>query len=79
MNLGKGEHEMEEQGQWQKVNPLSQALSSSLMSLKVHVVLEFEEAIAEISLYTKALVDAALPRNPLFSCIMVIISLLLLL
>lgn len=68
MNLCKSDHEMEEQGQ--PVSLISQALSSPLMSLYVHVVLEFEEPLGEISRYTQALIDAALPRNSLFSCIM---------
>lgn len=68
MNMCKSGHEMEEQGQ--PVSLISQALSSPLMSLYVHVVLEFEEPIAEISRYTKALSDASLQRNPLFSSIL---------
>lgn len=66
--MGESDHEMEQKGQ--QVSPISQALSSPLMSIYVHVVIEFEEAITEISGYMKALVDAALPMNPLFSCIM---------
>lgn len=66
--MGKSDNEMEQKGQ--QVNPISQALSSPLMSLYVHVVIEFEEAITESSCYMKSLVDAALPMNPLFSCIM---------
>nr|ADE77834.1 unknown [Picea sitchensis] len=68
MNLGISDHEMKEQGQ--PVNPISQAICSSLLSLSVNVVFEFEEAITDISRCTKSIVDAALPRNPLFSCIM---------
>lgn len=64
----KSDNEMEEQGQL--VSPISQALSSSLMSLYVYVVLEFEEAIEEISRFKEALVNAAVPNTPLFSCIM---------
>lgn len=68
MNLGVGDHEME--GRGQPVNPISQAISSSLLSLAVNVVFEFEEPIADVTRFTKAIEDAALPRNPLFSCIM---------
>eukprot|EP00253_Pinus_taeda_P021885 PITA_21885 len=68
MNLGVGDHEME--GRGQPVNPISQAISSSLLSLSVNVVFEFEEPIANVPRFTKAIADAALPRNPLFSCIM---------
>jgi hypothetical protein len=71
MSLGIDDHEMKEQEQ--PVNPISQAIGSSLLSLSVNVVFEFEEAITDISRCTKVITDAALPRNPLLSCIMVIV------
>lgn len=60
--------EVEEQGQ--PVSPISQSLSSSLLSLRINAIFEFEEPITEISRGKKALAEIFLPSNPLFSCIM---------
>lgn len=63
--------EVDKELQWQgPVNPISQSLSSSLLSLSINAIFELEEPITEISRGKKALVDAFLPSNPLFSCIM---------
>ena len=87
MNLFNGEAEeaerevQEELAGQPPVNPVSQALSTSLLSLSVLVVYEFDEPIAEISemiRYMQAVFDAVASRNPLFSCIMVIVIDLLL-
>lgn len=58
------------EGEGQPVNPISQALSSSLLSLRINAIFELEEPITEISRGKKALVEIFLPSNPLFSCIM---------
>lgn len=69
-NLCGADKEVEGQGQGQPVSPISQSLSSSLLSLTINAIFEFEEPITEISRGKKALADIFLPSNPLFSCIM---------
>jgi hypothetical protein len=76
-NLCKGEQDMEEQ-LGQRVDVISRSFNSSLLSLCVQGIFEFEEAITDISSYNKACANALLSSNPLFSCIMVIVLLLLL-
>ena len=76
-NLRGDDHEFE--GEERAVNPMSQALYVSPMSMCINSVIEFEEPITEISSLWKSMADALLPRNPLFSCIMVVALLLLLL
>jgi len=77
MNLRGDDHELE--GEGQPVQPISQSLYLSPMSACINVVFEFEEAITEISRAKKNMADALLPKNPLFSCIMVVSLCILLL
>eukprot|EP00253_Pinus_taeda_P026266 PITA_26266 len=58
------------EGQGQPVHPVSHALSIPPLSVCVNVVFEFEEPITDISRAKKVIVNALLPRNPHFSCIM---------
>ena len=69
-NLRGDGHELE--GEGQLVQPISQSLYVSPMSACINVVFEFEEPITEISRCKKMMADALLPKNPLFSCIMVV-------
>lgn len=62
--------EYDQEGEGQAVNPMSQSLYVSPMSMCINSVIEFEEPITEISRAWKYMADALLPRNPLFSCIM---------
>eukprot|EP00253_Pinus_taeda_P032564 PITA_32564 len=54
----------------ERVDVVSQSFNSSVLSLCVQGIFEFEEAIGDISRYKKAFANAILSSNPLFSCIM---------
>lgn len=67
-NLRGDGHELE--GEGQLVEPISQSLYVSPMSVCINVVFEFEEQRTDVSRVKKVIADALLSRNPLFSCIM---------
>ncbi|GLJ31640.1 hypothetical protein SUGI_0635620 [Cryptomeria japonica] len=52
------------------VSPSSQSLSTSVMTLGINIILEFEQPIPDIDCTLTRLADALLPKNPLFSCIL---------
>ncbi|XP_057841381.2 wax ester synthase/diacylglycerol acyltransferase 11 isoform X2 [Cryptomeria japonica] len=54
------------------VSPSSQSLSTSVMTLGINIILEFEQPIPDIDCTLTRLADALLPKNPLFSCILTV-------
>ncbi|KAH9322745.1 hypothetical protein KI387_017384, partial [Taxus chinensis] len=52
------------------VSPSSQSLSTSIFSLCIQIILEFEQPVVDIDRSKKTLADALLPKNPRFSSIL---------
>lgn len=60
-------HDQEEEGT--PVSPLGQYLNSSVVSLSLYAVLEFQAPVDDLP--TSLIQEVFLPINPRFSCIMV--------